>query len=99
MKTKLIRKTMLVGSVLLIAIAVCTSVWFFLSEHKDRGSPTHENSSREPQSGFPINNRVTPTQNPDGNPGEEQLTAEERVARHSKRDFMSIRDSGMCFYF
>ena len=90
MKTKLIRKMMLVGSALLIGIAVCTSVWFFLSEHKDRGSPTHENSSGEPQSGFPINNRVTPAQNPDGNPGEEQLTPEERIARHGKRNFMSI---------
>ena len=81
---------MLVGSALLIGVAVCTSVWFFLSEHKDRGSPAHENSSSLPRSEFPINNRVTPVHNPDRNPGEEPLTFEGRVARQAKRNFIAM---------
>ncbi len=79
--------------VLLIGIAVCVSVWFFLKEHKNRGLPTHENSSREHQSGAPINNRVTPAQNPDGNPGEDSLTIEEKVARYNKSTFKSMRSA------
>ena len=87
-----------VFSALLIGLAVCVLVWFSLKEHKDRGIPTHENpilthekSSREHQSGVPINNRESPAQNPDGNPEEDSLTSEQRVARESKRLFMSIQ--------
>ena len=100
MKTKLLlnlpikfKNSFYVFIVLLIGIAVCVSVWFFLKEHKNRGLPTHENSSREHQSGAPTNNRVTPAQNPDGNPGEDSLTIEEKVARHNKSTFKSMRSA------
>ncbi len=91
MKTKsTLTNSVYVFSALLIGIALCVSAWFLLKEHKDRRISTYENSSSEHQSGSPINNRVTPAQNPDGNPGEEQLTPEERIARRGKRNFMSI---------
>ncbi len=91
MKTKsTLTNSVYVFSALLIGIALCVSAWFLLKEHKDRRISTHENSSSEYQSGSPINNRVTPAQNPDGNPGEEQLTPEERIARRGKRNFTSI---------
>ena len=91
MKIKsMLTNSVYVFSALLIGIAVCVSVWFFLKEHKDRGIPTHKNSSREHQSGIPINNRVTPAQNPDGNPGEDSLTPEERVAELGKRNFIAM---------
>ena len=90
MKIKsMLTNSVYVFSALLIGIAVCVSVWFSLKEHKDRGIPTHENSSREHQSGFPINNRVTP--DPDGNPEEELLTSEQRVARLSERNFLAMQ--------
>ena len=92
MKTKsMLRNSVYVFSALLIGIAVCVLVWFSLKEHKNRGIPTHENSSREHQSGGPITNRVTPAQNPDGNPGEELLTPEQRLARDSQRNFIAMQ--------
>ena len=80
-----------VFSALLIGIAVCVLVWFSLKEHENRGIPTHANSSREHQSGVPINNRESPAQNPDGNPEEELLTSEQRVARLGKRNLMTMQ--------
>ena len=92
MKIKsMLTNSVYVFSALLIGIAVCVLVWFSLKEHKNRGIPTHENASREHQPGVPINNRESPAQNPDGNPEEELLTSEQRVARLGKRNFMAMQ--------
>lgn len=92
MKIKsMLTNSVYVFSALLIGIAVCVLVWFSLKEHKNRGIPTHENASREHQPGVPINNKESPAQNPDGNPEEELLTSEQRVARLGKRNFMAMQ--------
>ena len=88
-KKSMLTNSVYVFSALLIGIAVCVSVWFSLKEHKNRGIPTQENSSREHQSGAPINNKVT--SDPDGNPEEELLTPEQRVARRSERNFLAMQ--------
>ncbi len=94
MKTESIRKGMVVGSALLIGIAVCVSVWFFLREQQSRDLPVHEKASREPQSVFPTENGL-PTENRNGlqsppSRDEEPLDRYERVARHAKSNFMSL---------
>ena len=94
MKTESIRKVILVGSILLVGVAVCVSVWFFLRMHKTRDLPTREYSSREQQSLFPINNGLA-TENRNTlqsslNSDEEPLDRYEKVARNAKSDFISL---------
>ena len=57
MKIESIQKGMVVGIALLIGIAVCVSLWFFLREQPSRALPAHESASREPQSVFPTDNK------------------------------------------
>ena len=94
MKTESIRKGMVVGIALLIGIAVCVSVWFFLWKQPSRALPTHESASREPQSVFPTDNKsLTENRNvlqSTPSPDEEPLDRYERVARHAKSNFMSL---------
>ena len=90
MKIELIRKVMVVGLALLMGIAVCVSVWFFLSEHKAREL---QEQSRPPRP----NNKIAadnppprqPSQTPAGNADEEPLTRKERAFQQAKSYFMS----------
>lgn len=81
MKTESVRKAMRVGSVLLIGIAICVSLWFFLWKHKTR---EFQGQRRD---GIATDNQNSPqlVQDPDDEP----LTKEERIARQARSMFMS----------
>ena len=94
MKTESVRKMILVSSALLVGIAVCMSVWFFLREHRARTLLAREYPSREQQSLFPTNNGLT-TENRKAmqsspNPDEEPLDRNKKIARDAKSDLMSL---------
>lgn len=80
--------------VLLIGIAVCVSVWFFLREHRIREFQEQSQPTR-PNNGIAVDDQPSsqPSQNPDGSLAEEQLTAEEKIARHNKSTFKSMRSA------
>ena len=82
MKTKQIKKVMIVGSVLLIGVVICVSVWFFFREHKAK--ELQEQSWER----IAADNQSSPQ--PAQNPGEEPLTKEERIAGRSKRNFIAM---------
>lgn len=81
MKTESVREVMRVGCALLIGIAICVSVWFFLREHKAREL---QGQSRD---GIAVTNQSSPQ--PAQNPSEVPLTKEERIARQARSMFMS----------
>ena len=87
MKTKSVRKMVRVGSALLIGIAICISVWFFLSEHKAREL---QRESRPPRSNHGISTDASispqPSQNSTGNTNEKGL---ESTVRRAKSHLMS----------
>lgn len=91
MKTKTAKKVVLMCSVVLIGIAVCILVWFFLRQHKAQvlqgnSTPIAHNNKGVAKS----RNTLQPSQNPDGNRGEALLSFEESVARGAKSNFMSL---------
>ena len=81
MKTESVRKVILIGSVLLIGIAICVSVWFFLWERKTR---EFQGQNRD---GIAADSQHSsqPSQNPDGAP----LAKEERLAQAARNMFIS----------
>ncbi len=88
MKTKRIKKVMIVGSVLLIGVAICISVWFFLSEYKvieiqDQSQQSLSNAGKA------TNNETSKIVAP-SNDREEPVTRREIVARQSRRMFKSL---------
>ena len=88
MKTKQIKKVMLVGCVLLIGVAVCVSVWFFLREYKAM--------EIQDQSQQPIPNASKAANDETSNIGtpshdrEEPVTRREIIARKSRSMYRSI---------
>ena len=80
--------------VLLIGIAVCVSVWFFLREHRTREFQEQSQPPR-PNNGIAVDDQPSsqPSQNPDGSLAEEQLTVEEKIARQNKSTFKSMRSA------
>ena len=94
MKTELIRKVMVVGSAMLIGIAVCVSVWFFLREHKERvlqeqSRPTRPNNEIAADSQTTLQPSQKIAGNTARNTDEEPLTKKERVTRQASSMFMS----------
>ena len=77
------RKIVLMCSGVLVGIAVCMSLWFFLREHKARDLVTNNELTTERR------NARQQKKKPDENQGDEPLPFEERVARGVKSDFMS----------
>ena len=83
MKTKLIKRVMIVCSALLIEVVICVSVWFFLSAHKmmevqeQRESPL-KNTSKD------ANNE---TSKPDHRA---PITRKEKVGKQSTKMFKAI---------
>ena len=87
MKTKSIKRVMIVGSALLIGVVICASAWFFLREHKameiqEQSQQSHQNTSTA------ANNQtskiVTPSNNREG-----PLTRGEKLAQQSRSMLMS----------
>ncbi len=87
MKNELIRKAMLVASAILIGVAVCMSVWFFLRAHKNEPLLAHERITSS-NSGLITESGKAPQQGQ--NSDEEQLNFAESAARGIKSNFMSI---------
>ena len=81
MRTESVRKVIRVGSVLLIGLAICVSVWFFLREHKAR------ELQGQRRGGIDAGTQTTPQ--PAQDPGKEPLTREERITRQARSMFMS----------
>lgn len=98
MKVESTRKVVIVCSAVLIGIAICVSVWFFLQEYKVRSLLVGERPSVEHQSAFPTTNKITgdkrnapqQAQNPDGNQEKKTLAVEERTARRAKSNIMAM---------
>ena len=87
MKTKSIKKVMIVGSVLLIGVVICVSVWFFLSEYKVMDTP-EQNQQSVPKISKDANNETAKVARP--SPDRESLgTRREIVARQSRSLLMS----------
>ena len=90
MKTEFVRKVVVVGLALLIGIAVCVSVWFFLKGHKAREFQG-ENRPIYPNNEIAADNHslLHTSQKAVENPDEEPLTKKERVTRQARSMFMS----------
>lgn len=88
MKTKQIRKVMIVGSVLLIGMVICVSVWFFLRSYKvmeiqDQSQQSLSNASK-------ATNNETSKIAPPSQDWEELVTGRENVTRQSRKMFTSL---------
>ena len=90
MKTEFVRKVMVIGIAMLIGIALCVSVRFFLYEHK-----AVELQGQNRSTGFSNEiaadnlQRLQPSQKSAGNPNEDPLTKKERVTQQASSMFMS----------
>ena len=87
MKTKLIKKVMIVSSVLLIGVVICMSVWFFLREYKALEIQDQSQQSL-PKISKDANNKTSKIALP-SHDREESLTGREKVARQSRSLLMS----------
>ena len=88
MKTKQLKKVMIVGSVLLIGVVICVSVWFFLREYK--GSEIQDQSRQSvPNINKDVNNE-TATVAPPSPDWEGLVTEKEKVAQQSRKMFSSL---------
>ena len=88
MKTKQIKKVMLVGCVLLTGVAVCVSVWFFLREYKVMEIQIQSQQSLSSASKATNNENskiVVPSNN-----REEPVNRREIIARKSRSMYRSI---------
>ena len=87
MKTKQLKKVMIVGSVLLIGVVICVSVWFFLSKYKGREIQDQSQQS-VPNINKDVNNE-TATVAPPSPYWEEPATRREIITRQSRKMFRS----------
>ncbi len=88
MKTKQMKKVLLIGCVLLVGVAVCVSVWFFLSEHK--AMEIQEQSQRSIPNASKAANDETSNIGTPSHDREEPVTRREIIARQSRNMFRSI---------
>ena len=88
MKTELIKKVMLIGCVLLIGIAVCASVWFFLSKYK--AMEIQEQSQRSIPNASKAADDETSNIGTPSHDREEPVTRREIIARKSRSMYRSV---------
>lgn len=91
MKTESVRKVMIVVSVLLIGVAICVSVWFFLSEQKTT-EVQEQNASPPKITSKDVNNETAKIAPLTREPviGARGSVIGERVARQSRKMFRSL---------